>query len=126
MDDELLARAPALIGMVPAGVDEGFADALAVDGDGRLVGVLLHDGEQVAEQTLFEVAEHDRGPALRLLRLCGIGRRRVRPGEGGATGQRRTVREHGAVGEHGAVPERGRLSVRLQFARRGCNPLRNR
>jgi len=57
MDDELLARAPALFGVVLARVDERVPDALAVDGHGGLVGVLLDDREKIAQQALLEVVE---------------------------------------------------------------------
>ncbi len=49
--DEVLARAPALIGVVPARVDERRLDAVAIDRDRRLRGVLLDDREQVREQS---------------------------------------------------------------------------
>ena len=50
VDDELLAGAPALVGVVLAGEHERLLDAVAVDRDERLVGVLLDDREEVAEQ----------------------------------------------------------------------------
>jgi hypothetical protein len=50
MDDEVLAGLPQLVGVVHAGVDERLLDQLAVDLDGRLLGVLLDDREQVPEQ----------------------------------------------------------------------------
>jgi hypothetical protein len=50
VDDEVLAGLASLVGVVDARVDERFLDAVAVDRDGRLVGVLLDDREQVAEQ----------------------------------------------------------------------------
>jgi hypothetical protein len=68
VDDEVLARLAALVGVVLAGEEEGVLDAVAVDDDGRLVGVLLDDREQVAEQ-----------PPLGLGEL-GAGDRRVRVG----------------------------------------------
>ena len=52
VDDELLARAAALVGVVLAGEDERLLDARAVDLDERVLGVLLDDREQVAEQPL--------------------------------------------------------------------------
>jgi hypothetical protein len=45
--DELLAGAPALVGMMLAGEHERLRDALAVDRNQRVVGVLLDDREQV-------------------------------------------------------------------------------
>jgi hypothetical protein len=50
MDDELLAGAAPLVGVVLAGEDEGLDDARAVDALGDLVGVLGDDREQVGEQ----------------------------------------------------------------------------
>ena len=50
VDDELLAGAPALVGVVLAGEHERVLDALAVDLDERVLGVLLDDREEVAEQ----------------------------------------------------------------------------
>jgi hypothetical protein len=50
MHDELLARAPALVGVVLAGEDEGGGHGLAVDRDERVLGVLFDDREQVAQQ----------------------------------------------------------------------------
>jgi hypothetical protein len=40
--------------VVDAGVDERFLDPCAVDRDDRLVGVLLDDREQVAEQAALD------------------------------------------------------------------------
>jgi hypothetical protein len=54
MDDEVLAAAPALIGMVDAGVHERVLDPIAIDHDGRLVGVLLDDREQVGQQPALD------------------------------------------------------------------------
>ena len=54
MGDEVLARAPPLVGVVHAGVDERLLDPLAVDRRRRLVGVLLDDREQVTEQSLLD------------------------------------------------------------------------
>ena len=50
MDDEVLAGLAALVGVVHAGVHERLLDPVAVDRDGGLLGVLLDDREQVAEQ----------------------------------------------------------------------------
>ena len=50
VNDEVLAGLPALIGVVHACVHERFLDPVAVDHGGGLVGVLLDDREQVAEQ----------------------------------------------------------------------------
>ena len=57
VDDELLARLAPLVGVVLAGEEEGVLDALAVDLDGRVVGVLLDDREQVAEQPALGLGE---------------------------------------------------------------------
>ncbi|HUA04307.1 MAG TPA: hypothetical protein VMB27_10415 [Solirubrobacteraceae bacterium] len=50
MDDEVLARPAALIGVRHARVHERRLHAVTVDRGGRLVRVLLDDREQVAEQ----------------------------------------------------------------------------
>jgi hypothetical protein len=70
MDDEVLAGLAPLIGVVLAGVDERLLDALAVDDDRGLVGVLLDDREQVAEQTplaLGELGALDRAVGRRMV-----------------------------------------------------------
>jgi hypothetical protein len=51
VDDEVLARFPALVGVVNTRVDERLLDSVTVDLDRRLVGVLLDDREQVPQQT---------------------------------------------------------------------------
>jgi hypothetical protein len=53
MDDEVLARSPALIGVVLAGVDEGLFQPIAVHRDGGVVAVFLDDREQVTQQALL-------------------------------------------------------------------------
>ena len=50
VDDELLTRLAALVGVVLAGEAEGVLDPGPVDLDGRVLGVLLDDREEVAEQ----------------------------------------------------------------------------
>jgi hypothetical protein len=50
MGDEVLARPPTLVGMVLAGEQEGGGDRVAVDAEAGLVGVLLDDREQVAQE----------------------------------------------------------------------------
>jgi hypothetical protein len=67
MGDEVLARHPALVAVVHAGVGERLLDARTVDRRRGVVGVLLDDREQVAEQ-----------PALRLGQLAGDRQRRGR------------------------------------------------
>ena len=57
MGDVILARQPALVGVVQAGVDERLLDPLAVDRSGGVVGVLLDDREQVAQQLLLALGE---------------------------------------------------------------------
>ena len=54
VDDEVLARLAALVGVVLAGEHERLHDARAVDRLGDLVGVLLDDREQVGEQLALE------------------------------------------------------------------------
>ena len=57
MDDEVLAARPALVRVTLAREDEGLLHELAVDLLGGLVRVLLHDGEQVAEQDALVLGE---------------------------------------------------------------------
>ncbi|MGH2941467.1 MAG: hypothetical protein ACRDLN_01640 [Solirubrobacteraceae bacterium] len=57
MDDELLARHAALVGVVLAGEHERRLDLLAIDQDGGGVGVLLDDREDVGQQAALEVGE---------------------------------------------------------------------
>ncbi len=57
MDDELLARLAALVGVVLAREEERALDALAVDLDDAVVGVLLDDREDVAEEAALERGE---------------------------------------------------------------------
>jgi len=47
MDDELLAASATLVSVVDARGDERFLDLVAVDGDRRLIRVLLDDREEV-------------------------------------------------------------------------------
>jgi hypothetical protein len=47
--------------VVLAGVDEGVAHALTVHGDRGLIGVLLDDGEEVAQQPALRLAELGQG-----------------------------------------------------------------
>jgi hypothetical protein len=61
MDDELLARAASLVGVVLAGKDKRVLDARAIDLDERVLGVLLDDREEIAEQACLGLAEFDRG-----------------------------------------------------------------
>jgi hypothetical protein len=95
VDDEVLARLAALVGVVDAGVYERFLDPVAIDGDRGLVRVLLDDGEEVAEE-----------PAL-LGRELGPLDRRDRRGaldavDGRARDDPRT--SAGAVSAAGSVP----------------------
>jgi hypothetical protein len=57
MDDEVLAGAASLIGMVFAGVDERLGDAVTIDHRGGVVGVLLDDREQIRQQATLELVE---------------------------------------------------------------------
>jgi hypothetical protein len=80
MDDELLARDAPLVGVVLAGEHERLHDAVAVDGLGDLVGVLLDDREQVREQVLLEAREVGRDRRARVGVRRGTVDRRV-PGD---------------------------------------------
>ena len=57
VDDEVLARLAALVGVVLAGEHERVDHAAAVDLAGDLVGVLLDDREQVGEQLALDRRE---------------------------------------------------------------------
>jgi hypothetical protein len=67
MDDEILAGFAALVGVVHARVHERLLNALAVDRLGRVIGMLLDDREQVAEQPAL-----DRGQLGALDRLVSL------------------------------------------------------
>jgi hypothetical protein len=69
MHDELLAGAPALVGVVLAGEDERGGHGLAVDRDERVLGVLFDDREQVAEQPALVVLQDG---DLRDADRCGL------------------------------------------------------
>ena len=91
MDDELLARLAALVGVMAAGEEERLDDAVAVDRHRGLVGVLLDDREQVGEQPLLgrgEVGRAD-GGAGAVLAAGADGRARLdeRRGSVGVGGQ---------------------------------------
>jgi hypothetical protein len=55
--DEVLARAAPLVGMVHAGVNECLLHPVAVDRGGGLVGVLLDDREQIAEESALLIGQ---------------------------------------------------------------------
>ena len=57
MEDELLARAAALVGVVLAGEDERGCDRVAVDRNERVLGVLLDDREQIGEQLALALGQ---------------------------------------------------------------------
>ena len=57
MHDEVLTGLAPLRGVVVAGEDERAFDALAVDLDSRVSGVLRDDREQVVEQPPLELAQ---------------------------------------------------------------------
>jgi hypothetical protein len=95
MGDEVLAGLAALVGVVLAGEHERAHDGVAVDGLGDLVGVLLDDREQVAEQLALERGE----VGGRLQRGAGA---RVRPVD-------RTVR--GNADARAVRPRGGRLGA---------------
>ena len=77
VDDEVLAARPALVRVALAGEDERPLDEPAVDLLGGLVGVLLDDREQVAEQDALVVGELGRRPGGRGL-VASTGRCRSR------------------------------------------------
>jgi hypothetical protein len=81
MDDELLARHPALVGVVLAGEDERRLDLLAVDRDRRRVGVLLDDREDVREQAALELGEVGAVDGRMTLGADGVDRLAARAGD---------------------------------------------
>jgi hypothetical protein len=84
MDDEVLAAAPALVGMVDARVDERLLDPVAIDRDGGLVSVLLDDCEQIGQQPALDgrqLGALDRGLGVRTLDAVD---RRSQRDQGGA------------------------------------------
>jgi hypothetical protein len=87
MDDEVLARLAALVGVVLAGEHERPDDRFAVDRLGDLVGVLLDDREQVREQVLLEPREVAGDPAVRVGVRRGVVDLRV-PGDRDGTPRR--------------------------------------
>jgi hypothetical protein len=93
--DEVLAGLAPLVGVVLAGEREGLDDPLAVDGLGDLVGVLLDDGEQVAQQLVLERRE---GAERRLGDALAV----ARGGAGGAVD-----RPVGGDGDLAVLPLRG-------------------
>jgi hypothetical protein len=71
MDDELLAGAASLVGVVLAGVHEGLRDTVPVDDRRGVAGVLLDDGKQVGEQPALELVELVDEVALGLVQRRG-------------------------------------------------------
>jgi hypothetical protein len=100
VDDELLAGAAALVGVVLAGEDEGLHDALAVDRLGDLVGVLLDDREEVVQQLGL-----DGGQVLRDVRRRAVRMQRAVDGPVAGDGD-------GLVGVQRAARDR-RIGARL-------------
>jgi hypothetical protein len=76
MGDEVLARKSPLVAVVQAGVDERALHPLAVDRLGGLIGMLLDDREQVAEQALLsrrQLRARNRGVSSRIADLVDRG-----------------------------------------------------
>jgi hypothetical protein len=69
--DEVLARLAALVGVPLAGEDEGAFDQLTIDLAAALAGVLLDDGEEVAQQAALELSQCGETPG-RPSRGCGL------------------------------------------------------
>jgi hypothetical protein len=72
MDDEVLARLAALIGVVHAGVDERLLDPSPIDLRRRVSRMLLDDGEDIRQQPVLDLGE------LRALNR-GVNRRALEP-----------------------------------------------
>jgi hypothetical protein len=111
MDDEVLARAAALVGVLLARVHERGLDALAVDRDRGLVGVLLDDREQVGQKP--PLGRRQLGPAARVLGVA----RPARADLANRLARGRDLRVRS--------PSRGVPVVGAQVLR-GCALLRNR
>jgi hypothetical protein len=112
MDDEVLARDAALVGVVLAREHEGLRHAIAVDGLGDLVRVLLDDREQVGQQVLLEAREVDRDRAARARVRSGVVDGRVRGDRDGAV--RRAARDRELlVGAYAAAA----IGVLLRYRR---------
>jgi hypothetical protein len=73
MDDELLAGAPPLVGVMLAGIDECLSNTVAVDDRRSVAGVLLDDREQIGEQPALELVELGDEVALGLVERNGAG-----------------------------------------------------
>src|SRR5262249_59641590 len=101
VDDERRARLEALIGVVLAGEEEGVLHARALYGDGGVLGVLLDDREQIAEQPALGVGE------------VGADDRRV------LLGMRDAVDRHPLGGRAGTVERRRRGGRRRGGGRDG-------
>jgi hypothetical protein len=79
MHDELLAGAPALVGVVLAREHERCLDRVAVDCDERILGVLLDDREEVSEQPELTLGEDRDGRRRRRRDLLYAACRVVNP-----------------------------------------------
>ena len=101
---------PALIGVVLAGKDERSLDRRPVDLDGGLVGALLDDGEEVAEQPPFGPGQI--GADDRRMRL-GVGDGIDRNPLGGRV--RAVARRRGGGGQGGSV--RGSVAIPRGYPR---------
>ena len=118
MDDELLPRAPTLIGVMSAGIDECLLQTFAVDRNRGLVGVLLDDREQVAEQTLLGLGELCMRSDSRRRRVIELIDRRSRSRNQRG---RETIGSPGAIGTvltpRTAQPPAGRFALLLRNSR---------
>jgi hypothetical protein len=80
VDDEVLAGFPSLVGVVSARVYEGLLHPIAIHDHGGLIGVLLHDGEQVTEEPALDRGELGSldgrlaGPGAHVINLVALGR----------------------------------------------------
>ena len=115
MDDELLARLAALVGVVVAGERERPDDVRAVDRLGDLVGVLLDDREQVREQLALEPRQLARNVPGRLVRVGRAVDGRVR--RHGDVGLRRAARDLRACGAVGRIQAAARAMWLLRYVR---------
>jgi len=129
VDDEVLARATSLIGVVDARIDERLLDAVAVDCDGRVVGMLFDDRKQIAEQAALgrrQLRASDRRSRRRVLDPVDRRPRRNQRFRASARAPARLGARAIRRGLLAAARRRRACVVPAQALRRGFSRLRNR
>jgi hypothetical protein len=120
--DEVLARLPALVGVVLAGEQEGVQDGLAIDRLGDLVRVLGDDREQIGEQLVLERRQVVRDRQRAVVAVLRTVDRAVR-GDRDRRADRVPTRDQRAVAVLGAAQAAARVGLLLI---RYCCPSSNR